>query len=68
MTLRLVDVSTNVLRIQFLLDISPALKQEVQIVVTFLYFKFAKIGWYTVSYNSVQVHGTNSEENKVSKL
>ena len=39
MTLRLVDVSTNVLRIQFLLDISPALKREVQIVVTFLYFQ-----------------------------
>ena len=31
-------------------------------------FKFAEIGWFTVSYNSVQVRGTNSEENKVSKL
>ena len=31
-------------------------------------FKFAEIGWYTVSYNSVQVCGTNSEGNKVSKI
>ena len=33
------DTSTNVLCIQFLLDISPILKQEVQFDVTFLYFQ-----------------------------
>ena len=35
----LVDTSTNVLRIQFLLDISPILKQEVQLDVNLLYFQ-----------------------------
>ena len=33
------NVSTNVLHIQFLLDISPALKREVQFVITFVYFQ-----------------------------
>ena len=45
MILLLVDISTNVLRIQFLLDISPVLKQELHIhlILPLSIFKFAEI-------------------------
>ena len=52
--------------IQFLLDISPALRYSLMLPLPI--FKFAEIGWYTVSYSSVQMGSTTSKEDKVSKL